>query len=386
MFNSDLTSAMERLAPPRLAEEWDNVGLLIGSPAWVLEGPVFLTIDLTESVLREAADAKARAIIAYHPPIFHAQKRIVDGQGAPMAQRLALRAIEAGIAVYSPHTALDAVKGGITDWLADGLLDAPDALGTGGDRRALKLFAKTDPSAEVKIVTYAPESDLEKVRAALASAGAGHIGAYELCSFAVAGTGTFFGGAGASPAVGQAGRLESVKEVRLEMVCPRRAVALAVATLKQFHPYEEPAIDVYPLEPRPLRHVGVGRLVTLDQPASLHELAGRLKRHLGVTYVQAASPVGDLAETKVRRIGVVPGSGGSLLGEAGADGCELFVTGELKHHEVNAALQSGMAVLLGGHTATERGYLPILAEKLGAALPGVKVVVSRADRDPLVFR
>ena len=386
MFISDLTGVMEKLAPPELAEGWDNVGLLVGNPAWVIEGPVLLTIDLTEAVLQEAVQAGSRAIVAYHPPIFHAAKRIVDGPGSPMSQRIVLRAIEAGIAVYSPHTALDAVTGGISDWLADGLLDSPGALGTGGDRRALRPFARTDPNAEVKIVTFVPESQVEQVRGALASAGAGHIGGYELCSFASPGTGTFFGGPGTSPAVGQAGRLENIQEVRLEMVCPRRAVSLAIATLKQFHPYDEPAIDVYPLEPRVLRDFGVGRRITLDQSVSLEELAGRLKRHLRVGGVLAASVSGSLEETMVQRIGVVPGAGGSVFADAAAAGCELFVTGELKHHEVKEALEAGVSVLLGGHTATERGYLPILAEKIASAMPGVNVLVSRADRDPLVFR
>src|SRR5690606_27066841 len=106
---------------------------------------------------------------------------------------------------------------------------------------------------------------------ALASAGAGIIGKYQVCSFAAPGLGTFFGGEGASPTTGQAGRLENVPEVRLEMVCSKAALALAMETLERFHPYEEPAVDVYELVGRPLRHAGAGRRLSLDQPATLAE-------------------------------------------------------------------------------------------------------------------
>jgi dinuclear metal center YbgI/SA1388 family protein len=381
---SDLVAAADSIAPLALAEEWDNVGLLIGSDSATLSGPVLLTIDLTEAVAREAIDLRAGAVIAYHPPLFHAIKRITDGPASTAAERITLSMIGERIAVYSPHTALDAAGGGVTDWLADGL-----AGGSGGpkagDRRALKSFLRRDPFQEVKLVTFVPESAAARVREALASAGAGLIGEYELCAFSAPGTGTFRGSARSTPAVGEPGALETVPELRLEMVCSRRAVAVAITTLRQFHPYEEPAIDIYALEPRPDRSLGAGRRHVLDHPASLLTLADRLKAHLKTGAVQIAAAGGD-PSMAVSRIGVVPGAGGGLAMQARADGCEVFVTGEMKHHEVNAALAAGLSVILGGHTATERGYLPSYATLLGARLPGVEFVVSSADRDPLVLR
>jgi dinuclear metal center YbgI/SA1388 family protein len=380
---SDLIQAMESIAPTRMAEEWDNVGLIVGSDSWPLEGPVLLTIDLTERVVDEAVRRKCAAVVAYHPPLFQSVKRVVDGPGSSASQRVALRMARAGIAVYSPHTALDAATGGVTDWLADGLIAG--AVGGGADRRAIRPLVVRDGNQELKIVTFVPESAVETMRGALATAGAGMIGNYTRCSFATPGTGTFHGDEESNPAVGRAGAFESTPEIRLEMVCSRRSLAIAITTLKQFHPYEEPAIDVYPLEGKPDRMVGVGRRLMLDHPVAIGELAQRLKRHLGVGTVQVGAAGGDLT-AMVSCIGLVPGAGESVAGAAKADGCEVFVTGEMRHHEVNAAVASGLSVILGGHTATERGYLPTLAGRLKEQLGGAECVVSEEDRDPLVVR
>lgn len=370
-----LVQAMESIAPVSLAESWDNVGLLLGAPSDPLSGPVLLTIDLTEPVLDEARSMKAGAIVAYHPPIFDPIRRLT---GEQWRGRVLLGAARAGMAVYCPHTALDNAPGALGDWLADAVLEPGKP--RGADRRALRPAGLQRPTEELKIVTFAPPEKADTLRKALASAGAGIIGRYEVCSFAAPGTGTFLGQSGARPAVGQAGRLESAHEVRLEMVCSRAALSLALATLRQFHPYEEPAIDVYELLPRPERSTGAGRRLVLDHPVPIAALVARLKAALGVPYVQVAAA----GREAVSCIGVCPGSGGGLWIDAQRDGCELFVTGEMKHHDVLAAAGAGLSIICAGHTATERPYLPVLADRLARAMPGVSVQVSRADRDPVV--
>lgn len=402
---ADLVAGMERIAPLELAEEWDNVGLLVGRTQGELRGDVLLTIDLTERVLEEAIARGCGAIVAYHPPIFHPIKRLVDdaggavgsGVGSGMTQRVVHRAIASGIAIYSPHTALDATTHGVTDWLADGVLEhAPKGAGKpgaavegGGDRRALRPHARREATQQLKLVTFVPAAEVENVRSALASAGAGIIGNYERCSFATLGEGTFLGTEGASPALGKAGQFETVSEIRLEMVCSRRALSLALATLRQFHPYEEAPVDVYALEARPDRAIGAGRRVTLDQPATLNQLADRLKGHLGASAISvgdAGTGGGGHGATSVGRVAVVPGAGASFVPLAIQEACDVLVTGEMKHHEVNSALASGLSVILGGHTATERGYLPTLRARIEQEIPGLKAVVSTTDRDPLVAR
>jgi len=378
MLVQDLVKLMGEIAPLEYAERWDKVGLLVGDAQRPLAGPVVLAIDLTEEVLRDAISRKAGAIIAYHPPVFEPLSRVTN---ATPRQRVVLKAIESGIAVYSPHTALDNVPGGVTDWLCEGLSGSTEPGKVLGDCRALTPHGRSPATQQLKVVTYVPEKDVEKVRNAMASAGAGIIGRYTLCSFTTSGTGTFVGAEESTPAVGQRGRLEQVEELRLEMVCSKAALPLVLEILRQFHPYEEPAVDVYELVPQPTRGAGSGRRLVLDHPVSVRMLAERLKKFLKRDLARFALPT-EHADRPVSHVGVVPGSGGELSRLAMQEGCEVFVTGEMKHHEVLGALNAGMGVILGGHTSTERGYLPRLRDKLAAH--GFEALVSAMDRDILV--
>ncbi len=382
MTVGDLAAVMERVAPSSLAESWDNVGLLLGSRADVLRGPVLLTIDVTEAVLDEAIGLGCSAIVSYHPPIFTALKRVCDDT---RGGRVLLRAARAGLAVYSPHTALDAAAGGMTDWLADMVLVSRT---TGdphhADRRALRAAPVQRAGEQLKVVTFVPREAVERVRLGLASAGAGRIGLYSVCSFSAAGEATFLAAPGSAPTVGHVGQLENVKEERLEMVCARQSLAIALQTLRQFHPYEEPAIDVYELMAQPRREIGLGRRLILDSPQPLETIAARLKTNLGLaTMTIGRAGGGGGGHEPISVIGVCPGAGGELASLALADGCQLFVTGEMKHHDVLNATAQGLNVALCGHTNTERGYLPVLCERLGKAMSGTRFVVSSADVDPL---
>jgi hypothetical protein len=98
-----------------------------------------------------------------------------------------------------------------------------------------------------KLVVFVPREALDDVRAAVFAAGAGRIGEYEHCSWYTAGTGTFLGGEGTSPTIGERGREERVAELRLETVFPEERQSDVVAALRAAHPYEEPAFDIYPL-------------------------------------------------------------------------------------------------------------------------------------------
>jgi hypothetical protein len=102
-----------------------------------------------------------------------------------------------------------------------------------------------------KLVVFVPPEALDAVRDALFAAGAGRIGDYERCSWYAEGTGTFFGGEATDPAVGESGREEHVRELRLETVYPAGREADVVRALREAHPYEEPAFDLYPLADPP---------------------------------------------------------------------------------------------------------------------------------------
>jgi dinuclear metal center YbgI/SA1388 family protein len=369
MSVAELIAAIETIAPPEYAAEWDNVGLLIGAADWPASR-IMLTIDLTEAVLDEAVEAEINAIVSYHPPIFHAMKAVND---ATPAARITLRAARAGLAVFSPHSSLDAAPGGINDWLAEGL--------GSGDSRALEPQGRLPASEQFKIVTFCPADAADRIRNGLASVGAGRIGHYELCSFELRGRGTFFAREEASPAIGRKGAIEHVDEVRLEMVCPRAALAIAVMTLRHFHPYEEPPVEIYQLQPRPERNIGQGRKIVLDQKTPLKTLVERIKERLGVKRVGVARGRG--AAAKVQVIGLCAGAGGGLLDSAVVQGCELFFTGEMRHHDVLAAQARGCTVILAGHTNTERGYLKVLRQRLGRLLPETTIDISKADGHPI---
>src|SRR4051812_30926844 len=114
-----VTQVLEEIAPTRYAEAWDNVGLLVGDPRQEVTRAM-LCIDYTPEVACESAGAKCDLIIAYHPPIFSAMKRVT----APSA---VFDAVKRGVAIYSPHTALDVADGGTNDMLADVLGMSADA-------------------------------------------------------------------------------------------------------------------------------------------------------------------------------------------------------------------------------------------------------------------
>ncbi len=363
---------LQELAPLEYAESWDNVGLLVEPPRPPPDvasvSRVLLTIDLTDAVLDEATGCEL--IVSYHPPIFKAVQRLVCTD--PVARRLATL-IQRKTAVYSPHTALDAARGGINDWLVS-------ALGPG----QVAPIAEARRQAELKVVVFVPEAHVRALRDELADAGAGVIGNYDSCSFNLRGTGTFRGNADSNPTLGRRQSLETVEEVRLEMVCAAEHLAAIGAAIRRHHPYEEPAWDVYPLEQRPVTGVGIGRRVELETKLTVDEAVARVKAHLGLRYVRLAKSPVHAAGGLIAKAAVCAGAGGSVLGAAGD--VDLVVSGELRHHDILAWTARGCSVIVCDHTNTERGFLPVLAERLREAWgQTVSVDVATEDREPLAI-
>jgi dinuclear metal center YbgI/SA1388 family protein len=361
-----LIDVMEEIAPTRYAEPWDNVGLLVGDPGQPVSR-VMLTIDYTPAVAAEAAGHGCDAVVAYHPPIFKPIKRVTSS-GPTSA---VFDAVRRGVALYSPHTALDVAEGGTNDVLGDivGLID----------RWPLKLAEGL--TSQYKLVTFVPVDALEKVSQAIFAAGAGHIGHYSACSFRTQGMGTFFGEAGSNPTVGQAGRLEVAPEIKVETVVPTARVQDVIRALRQAHPYEEPAFDLNVLAAVP-EGVGIGRVGELPQPTARRAVIDRIKQGLGLDHVLVAGPTdGD-----VRRVAVCAGSCGDLLDNALAAGVDLYLTGELKHHDALKAALAGVTVVCTLHTNSERATLQKVAETISRRLPDLPVLLSQADRDPFAIR
>jgi len=364
----NVVSILEDVAPTRHAEAWDNVGLLVGDPAAEV-ARVLVTVDYTEEVAREAVEEGASLVIAYHPPLFAPTKRVPHD--APWAD-----AIRRGIALYSPHTALDVARGGTNDVLADvcGISTT--------ERRALRRTAFGD--THYKLVTFVPSEALESVSAAIFDAGGGEIGAYARCSFRSTGTGTFFGEEGANPAVGERGRLETVDEVRLETRVPIGRVEAVVAAMRRAHPYEEPAFDLLRLAGDPPKGgdvaLGLGRIGPVPA-SSRRDLVSRIKAALGVERVLVAGPL----DRDAARVAVAAGAGGELLEDAIRQGADVFVTGELRHHEALAAARRGVTIVAALHSNSERLAVRSYAKTVAGRLPGVTVSSSTRDADPFSF-
>lgn len=100
---------------------------------------------------------------------------------------------------------------------------------------------------KVKLVTFVPLENADAVREALGKAGAGVIGEYSFCSYSVVGKGRFLPSENASPHIGQPGKPEVVEEERIEVVCERNNAKKVIAAMREAHPYEEVAFDIYPL-------------------------------------------------------------------------------------------------------------------------------------------
>lgn len=375
MQAKQLIQALDSIAPTRLAGGWDNVGLLIGDPEAPIEGPVFVTLDLTDPVIDEAVEKKAGFVVAYHPPVFHATKRLDTSE---RIGRTVFKLLRAGaVGVYSPHSALDAAQGGLNDWLIERATDG----GTPGEVTNRRALEPTSTGGGMKLVVFVPEDSVDVVRTALHEAGAGVIGDYDHCTYASPGEGTFRGGDSTNPTIGEKGRLERVRELRLETVVPPSRVAEVVRALREAHPYEEPAFDLYRVESHPDESLGAGRVGDLSSALSAGAIAKNLARHLDVDGVRLAGAIGTDADRSITRIACCPGAGAGLVDNAIAQGAELFITGEMRHHELLSATERGLTVALAGHTNTERPYMCLYAERIKRET-GLEVIVSERDRCP----
>ena len=369
----DAVEVLERAYDPRWAESWDAVGLVTGD----LDQPVrrvLLAVDPAPVVVDEAVAWSADLLVTHHPLLL----RGVHGVATTTPKGRAVTAlVRGGVALYVAHTNADVADPGVSDALAEvlGLVDT----------RPLRRSAA---GATYKLVTFVPPAHVERLVDALAAAGAGRIGDYDRCAWTTDGTGTFRGGEGTRPAVGEPGRVERVAEARVEMVLPGAAVAAVTAALRAAHPYEEPAFDLVTLAPAEVAR-GTGRVGRLAQPVPLRDFAAQVRAALPAT--AGGVRVGGDPDRLVERVAVCGGAGDDLFAEVRASGADVYVTADLRHHPAAEALEHGAPALLDcAHWATEWPWLAAaervlragLAERDPAAADSVATRVSTIVTDP----
>lgn len=344
----DIADTLERWAPSGSAQSYDNVGLQVGDAARKVSRAV-IALDCTCEVVEEAQAKGAELIITHHPLLFRPLKNLRAGSGPG---GLALALAEAGVALYSIHTNLDAARGGVSFALAEQLgLENID-------------FMDDFPDALYKLVTFVPRAHADAVHEALAEAGAGSIGDYEACAFRSGGQGYFRPGEAANPAIGEAGgAMETVDEVRLEMEAPRWIIGRVVGALRSSHPYEEVAYDLYPVE-QPYRNAGLGAVGMLPEAEPLEAFLQRVAKRLGAESLRyAGEPTAE-----VQRVAVCGGAGSSFVAKALNAGADAYVTSDVTYHTffdvLDARGRAQMAFIDAGHYETEaiteellRGYL-----------------------------
>jgi dinuclear metal center YbgI/SA1388 family protein len=356
----DVVAVVHAWAPPEIAWEKDNIGLQVGDASAGVRG-ILVTLDVTLQVIAEAKSKGCNLIVSHHPLVFRPLKTITP---ADPVGRCVGELVRQKIALVVAHTNLDFTLGGTSSALADAL---------GLERQG---FLTTPYALRSKVVTFVPAADAEAVARAMSDAGGGRIGDYDECSFRTEGTGTFFGGASTSPAVGRRERLEKVPETRLEMTVPRQALGRVIRALVHAHPYEEPAYDIIPLA-NTEEGYGMGVIGELDRPVPLRRFLVDIRKALGIA---APRYTGDPAAV-IRRVAVCGGSGSELLDDAIAARADAFVTADIRYHAYRDA-EGRIALIDAGHYETEFPVVRAVVERLAAAVGtrGERIAVRGTQR------
>jgi len=364
----DIAELIEEIVPLNLAQDWDNVGLLIGDAQKNVKN-ILLTIDVTGDVVTEAKKLKTDLIVSYHPVIWDGLKKIT----AEPPSSTVLELIRCGIAVFSIHTALDAATGGVNDGLAE-IIGIEDGKPIGD-------YVVNPASDKYKLIVFVPVESFAKVSNAVFAAGAGAIGNYSHCGFGAEGTGTFLPLEDAKPAIGKKGKLERVPEIRFETIVPAEKLDKVIAAMKKAHPYETPAFDIIKLY-NSQNKFGLGRIGRLVQPLQIEQIIKRIKKH---TDAKAVGLIGN-EKRLVKTAAVCAGSCGKLINLVIAAKADLYLTGELKHHQALAAQEAGLTCICLSHTVSERFILKKFAKQLQKHLNSVTIKISKKDADPFNWK
>ncbi len=356
------------IAPLELQQGYDNSGLQVGNIDQEVKN-IAITLDVDLGTITKAVKKNANLIISHHPMIFKPLKNVSTRNSTG---RRIFDAIKNDICIYSCHTNFDSAFGGLNDILAK-------MVGVG----KLSPLVKHEDQSLCKLVVFIPIGYEKRVKDALFAAGAGTIGAYLDCSFSQRGRGTFAAPQDSNPFIGERGKDNSVNETRLEVIMRKSLTDKAIAVLMSVHPYEEPAFDIYPLMGVE-QNAGIGRVGELREKTTLGALTELVKDKLKIKKLRCVGK----EKSKVKKVAICTGSGGSLIGRVIAKGADVYITGDVKYHEAKQAEESGLNIIDAGHFATEVIFTDFMKKHLTNFINANGVLVkvfSDKGNDPFVY-
>ena len=363
MIVQDVINHLEALSPLAYAEDFDNVGLLVGNKNNPLTG-VLVTLDTLEGVLDEAIENKCNLIVSFHPIIFKGLKKLT---GKTYVERVVMKAIKHDIAIFSMHTALDNAWQGVNDMICNQL--------------ALTNKRILIPQKETikKLTTFVPKKQAEVVRKALFSAGAGTIGNYNNCSFNSDGFGTYQGNENSNPTLGEKGITHEEIETRISVTFAKHLESQILKALFQSHPYEEVAYEIISLE-NTNQHIGMGMLGELDTAMSEIDFLNYLKSKMNTASIRHSK----LLNKPIKKIAVLGGSGSFAIQAAKASGADILVTSDLKYHDFFSA-ENTIVLADIGHYESEQFTKNGLVAHLTKKITNFAVVLSKTNTNPVKY-
>lgn len=360
---SHLTTYLESLAPLAYQEDYDNAGLIVGSPDQEIY-QVLISLDCTEAIVDEAITTRCQAIISHHPIVFKGLKKF---NGKTYVERVVEKAIRNNIAIYAIHTNLDNMMAGVNAKICDTL----------GLENCHILAPKH--SILKKLVTYVPNSHADQVRNALFNAGAGNIGNYSETSFNAEGTGTFKGNEDSNPYVGEPGFRHTENEIRIETVYPANLESKVIMALILAHPYEEVAYDLYDLTNQH-QQVGAGMIGELEEPMDEEEFLFDVKEKMRAKVIRHT----EFTSRPVKKVAVCGGAGGFLLKHAIAAGADVFITADYKYHEFFDA-EGKIMIADIGHFESEQFTQQLLFDMIHKKFASLSLRLTEINTNPVRY-
>ena len=363
MIVKDITNILEELAPLAYAEDFDNVGLLVGSSSLEVTG-VLVTLDTLENVVDEAIAKKCNLIVSFHPIIFGGLKKLT---GSNYVQRVVIKAIQHNIAIYSMHTALDNSNQGVNAKICEvlGILNTRILIPQKGTIK--------------KLTTYIPLKDAENLKEKLFQAGAGAIGNYSNCSFSVNGMGSFKPEENANPTIGTLGKTQFEQETQINITFEKSLESLLIDVLRKNHPYEEVAFEVTTLENNN-QNIGMGMIGELENAMDEKDFLSFVKDKMHASCIRHSNLLGK----KIKKVAVLGGSGSFAISAAMQANADVFITADLKYHQFYEA--EGKLLLADiGHYETEQFTKNLLVDYLTKKIPNFAIRLSDSKTNPIKY-